>query len=120
MNQQVLEASKAFWNAMEHSDEAGMRAVADPNCNFVHIGITCRLDKEIEFYTKGIFQPTGVTFHGQTVDVYGDTGIVVSDCDYSLLLDGKETTHHFAVTEVYSKKGEDWKLVQFSFTALVY
>ena len=32
----------------------------------------------------------------------------MSDCDYSLLLDGKETTHHFAVTEVYDK---DCKLV---------
>ena len=29
-------------------------------------------------------------------------------------------TRHFAVTEVYVPHGEDWKLVQFSFTALVY
>jgi hypothetical protein len=120
MKEQVLETSKKFWDAMEHSDEAGMRSVAAPICNFVHIGITCRLDKEIEFYTSGTFQPTGVTFHSQTVDLYGDTAIVVSDCDYSLLLDGQETTHHFAVTEVYVKQGADWKLVQFSFTALVY
>jgi hypothetical protein len=120
MKTQVLEASKKFWDAMEHSDEAGMRAAAHPDCNFVHIGITCRLEEEIAFYTKGIFQPTGVTFHSQTVDIYGNTAIVVSDCDYSLLLDGKDTTHHFAVTEVYINGQDGWKLVQFSFTALVY
>ena len=40
--------------------------------------------------------------------------------DYSLLLNGQETTHHFAVTEVYVRQGDEWKLVQFSFTALVY
>ena len=28
------------------------------------------------------------------------------------------TTHHFAVTEVYVKQDGQWKLVQFSFTAL--
>ena len=53
---QLLTVSQKFWDAMEHADEAGMRACADANCNFVHIGITCKLDKEIEFYTSGAFQ----------------------------------------------------------------
>jgi hypothetical protein len=30
MKTQVLEASKKFWDAMEHSDEAGMRTAAHP------------------------------------------------------------------------------------------
>lgn len=38
-------------------DRAGRRsrheAIADPECNFVHIGISCKLDQEIEFYTSG-------------------------------------------------------------------
>ena len=38
----------------------------------------------------------------------------------TILLDGKPTTHHFAVTEVYVPNGDGWKLVTFSFTALVY
>ena len=46
--------------------------------------------------------------------------IVLTDCDYSLLLDGKETTHHFMVTEVYAQQAGCWKLCTFSFTALVY
>lgn len=116
---QLLTVSQKFWEAMEHADEAGMRACADANCNFVHIGITCKLDKEIEFYTRAL-QPTGITFHSQKVEVFGDTGIVLTDCDYSLLLDGKETTHHFMVTEVYAQQAGSWKLCTFSFTALVY
>jgi hypothetical protein len=35
-------------------------------------------------------------------------------------MDGKPTTHHFAVTEVYQKREEGLKLIQFTFTALVY
>lgn len=53
-------------------------------------------------------------------EVFGNTGVVLTDCDYSLLLDGKETTHHFMVTEVYAHENKSWKLVTFSFTALVY
>ena len=33
---QLLTVSQKFWEAMEHADEAGMRACADANCNFVH------------------------------------------------------------------------------------
>lgn len=116
--QAVLDTSKQFWAAMEGADEAGMRAAADPNCTFVHIGMTCKLDEEIRAYTSGMFQPTEIVFHGQSVERYGDTAIVLTDCDYSLKLGGMNTTHHFAVTEVYVAQDDQWKLVQFSFTAL--
>ncbi|MCD7807072.1 MAG: hypothetical protein LUH19_07000 [Lachnospiraceae bacterium] len=81
---------------MEHADEAGMRATADQDCTFVHIGITCKLDEEIGFYTSGAFQPTELKFNSQTVNVYGNTGAIITDCNYGLLLlDGNPTTHHF-------------------------
>lgn len=113
----VLDTQR-FWAAMEAADEAGMRSIADPNCTFVHIGMTCKLDEEIQAYTSGMFQPTEIVFHGQSVERYGDTAIVLTDCDYSLKLGGMNTTHHFAVTEVYVWQADQWNLVQFSFTAL--
>ena len=58
MENQILETSRKFWNAMEQADEAGMREIADPKCRFVHIGITAGLDQEIKFYTDGLFCPT--------------------------------------------------------------
>jgi len=120
MTNQVISISDKFWKAMETADEAGMRAYAAPDCTFVHIGITCELEKEIEFYASGLFKPTELVFHSKNARVYGDTAVVITDCDYGLLLDGKPTSHHFAVTEVYNKANEEWKLIQFSFTALVY
>lgn len=120
MENKVLETSKKFWQVMEAADEAGMRAIADPECYFVHIGISCKLDQEIGFYTSGAFKPTEIRFNDQKVNLFGDTAVVITDCNYGLLLDGKPTTHHFAVTEVYVQREEEWKLVQFSFTALVY
>lgn len=96
-----------------------MRKYAGPDCNFVHISITCKLDKEIEFYTSGAFQPTDITFRSKTAQVFDSTGVVLTDCDYTLLLEGKET-HHFAATEVYSKTAGEWRLVTLPFTALVY
>ena len=120
MEEKIIAASRKFWDAMEHANEVGMREVADKDCMFVHIGVTCGLDQEIGYYTSKKFEPTGVDFHSQNVTIHGDTAVVITDCDYSFLLEGKETTHHFAVTEVFVKKDGDWKLIQFSFTALVY
>ena len=47
-------------------------------------------------------------------------GKAISDVDYGLLLGGEPTTHHFTTTEVFQKQGDVWKLIQFTFTALVH
>ena len=120
MKEKALGQSKAFWSALEKADVDGMRAVADPACMFVHIGVTCGLDEEMRCFTDKIFVPTKIELNGQQVQTFGDTAIVITDCNYSLLLGGKETTHHFAVTEVYVPQDGICKLVQLSFTALVY
>lgn len=120
MEKIVLEASQQFWQAMERADEAGMRRIADPNCGFVHIGVTCKLDKEISYYTSGKFRPTEIQFNSQKAEIFGDTAVVITDCSYGLLLNGEPATHHFAVTEVYVQRENQWKLIQFSFTALIY
>ena len=116
----VLERSEKFWDALEAADTEGMRAIAAPSCMFVHIGVTCGLDEEMRCFTDRIFIPTGVKINEQKVNVYGDTAVVITDCNYTLLLNNEETTHHFAVTEVYVRMDGAWKLAQLSFTALVY
>lgn len=120
MKSNAIEVSQKFWKALEAADADTMRPMCDPNCMFVHIGGNCDLDKEMQAFSDGIFQPTEIILNKQDVQCYGDTAVVITDCNYGLLLDGKPTTHHFAVTEVYQQQGEDLKLIQFTFTALVY
>lgn len=119
MKRELLDRSRAFWSATETADETAMREIADPNCTFVHIGMTCGLDEETGFYTSGTFRPTEIIIHDQTVNLFDNTAIVITDCDYTLDIMGNSTTHHFAVTEVYQQQDDAWKLIQFSFTALV-
>ena len=118
--EQVVHQSRLFWSALEKSDTAAMRSVCDPGCFFVHIGGNADLNREMEGFEKKIFQPTEITIHGQEVKSFGDIAVVISDVDYGLLLDNKPTTHHFTTTEVFQKPGEEWKLIQFTFTALVF
>ena len=118
--EQVLEQSKRFWTGLEKADTTVMREICDPDCYFVHIGSNCDLDEEMRAFEDKVFQPTEIKINKQDAKAFGDTVIVISDVNYGLLLDGKPTTHHFATTEVFQKKNEDWKLIQFTFTALVY
>ncbi len=120
MTDKIIQNSRKFWNGMLKQDGEAMYSVADPKCMFVHIGTNANLDKEVKYYTDDIFHPTNIDIHNQEVNVFGDTAICLTDVDYGLLLDGKETTHHFMVTEVYQNQNDDWKLIQFTFTALVY
>lgn len=116
MENKIIDTSKKFWTALEKSDTATMRSLCDPECYFVHIGGNCGLDEEMKAFDDGIFKPTEIVLNNQIVKAFGDTELVITDCNYGLLLDEKPTTHHFMVTEVY----KDSKLVQFTFTALVY
>lgn len=120
MSEKVLETSKRFWECLEKADVPGMEAIADPDCMFVHIGVTCGLEEEMKAFSDGVFKPTEILLNSQDAKVFDDTAIVITDCNYGLLLGGKPTTHHFAVTEVYVRREGGWRLVQFSFTALVY
>ena len=117
---QVLNLSKKFWKGLEAADVEAMRSVCDPDCYFVHIGGNCDLDKEMNAFAEKIFQPAEVVLNQQEVKDFGDTAIVISDVDYGLLLDGKPTPHHFATTEGFHRESAEWKLIQFTFTALVY
>ncbi len=118
--EEVLNLSKKFWKGIETSDVKTMRSICDPACYFVHIGGNCSLDEEMSEFTNKVFQPTEIVLHKQDVKDFGDTAIVLSDVDYGLLLDDKPTTHHFTTTEVFQNQDGQWKLIQFTFTALVY
>ena len=118
--EQVIKQSRLFWDALEKSDTETMRSICDPGCFFVHIGGNADLDREMEGFENKIFQPTEITIHKQDVKRFGDIAVVISDVDYGLLLDGKPTTHHFTTTEVFQHQVETWKLIQFTFTALVF
>ncbi len=120
MEKKIIEISKEFWKALESSDTKTMRELCDPECYFVHIGGNCGLDKEMQAFDDGVFKPTKITLNKQECKSFGDTFVVITDCNYGLLLDEKPTTHHFAVTEIYRKQGDSVKLIQFTFTALVY
>ena len=120
MKEQVLKQSQAFWAGLEKADTAAMRAVCDDQCYFVHIGGNCDLDKEMAAFDNKVFQPTEIVLHSQEAKLFGDTAIVLSDVDYGLLLGGQPTTHHFTTTEVFQLKDGEWKLIQFTFTALVH
>ena len=97
-----------------------MHSLCDEKCYFIHIGGNADLDKEMEGFEKKIFCPTEITIHDQEERKFGDTTVVISNVDYGLLLDGKPTTHHFMTTEIFQKQEDAYKLIQFSFTALVY
>ena len=116
---QVLELSQKFWKGLESANTQQMRSVCDPKCYFVHIGGNFDLDREMKAFDEKLFQPTKVVINGQEEKNFGNVSIVISDVNYTLLLDGKETTHHFSTTEVFQLQGDQFKLIQFTFTALV-
>lgn len=78
------------------------------------------MDQEMAAFDNKVFQPTKIVVHQQEARMFDGTAIVISDVDYGLLLGGNPTTHHFTTTEVFQKQNDEWKMIQFTFTALVH
>ena len=74
----------------------------------------------MDAFEKKVFQPTEIVLHSQEARDFGSAAIVISDVDYGLLLGGQPTTHHFTTTEVFQLQDDEWKMIQFTFTALVH
>ncbi len=73
------------------------------------------------------YSEEGIKILYHLIKLWDDLGTsTLFSCQYSpdewgnQLIDGKPATHHFAATEVFHKQGKEWKLIQFTFTALVY
>lgn len=65
MKDKVIEQSQKFWQSLEKADSKGMREACDPDCWFVHIGMSCGLDEEMEAFDKKLFSRHKLIFMGR-------------------------------------------------------
>ena len=65
MKDKVIEQSQNFGQSLEKADSKGMREVCDPDCWFVHIGMSCGLDEERRLLIKRFSSLPKLIFTGR-------------------------------------------------------
>ena len=115
----VIELSKLKWQWMADKNVDKLEDLFHKNSVFVHMGGSWGKEREIEIIKSGGIHYKKADIHEVSVNVIGNTAILLNKITLLAVVGGNEVTNPFMVTEVYKKENEMWKLASLSFTKLL-
>ncbi len=119
IEQEIKELSKAKWEWMAEKNVDKLAVLFDDRSKFVHMSGSWKKDRELEIIETGSIWYKKADVHDVAVEVFGDdTAIVWNRITLMAHVRGNDVTNEFTVTEFYKKEGEDWKLLDLTFSSV--
>jgi hypothetical protein len=112
----LLDLSRQKWLWMAEQNIAELDKLFDEKAVFVHMGATMTKTQELDVIKSGRIQYKQADIQDISLQVVGDTAIVLSTIQLFALVGGNEARNPFYVTETYVKEKGAWKLVALAFT----
>lgn len=91
----------------------------DDKSMFVHMGGSWGKQPELNTIKSGGIWYKKAVVYSVTVNMFGNTAILLNDIDLVAEVGGREVTNPFMVTEVYIKEDGKWKMAQLTFSHLM-
>lgn len=117
--QEVLDLSKNKWAWMADKNVAALNDLFTDKCVFVHMGGSWGKTQEINTIKGGMIWYKKAEVYGASVNIFGNTAILLNDIDLLAVVGGNEVVHSFMVTEVYIKEDGKWKMGSLTFSQLL-
>src|SRR6266498_4486261 len=119
LEQEVIDLSKEKWRWMSERDVDSLDALFHEKAVFVHMGGSWGKEREMEIIKSGGIHYKNADIHEVSVNIIGETAILLNRITLLAVVGGKEVTNPFVVTEVYVQQEGNWKLASLSFTKLL-
>lgn len=117
--QEILDLSKSKWNWMADKNVDQLGGLFAENCVFVHMGGSWGKTQELNTIKGGFIWYKKADVYGASVNIFGNTAILLNDIDLLAVVGGNEVVHAFMVTEVYLKENGKWKMGSLTFSTLI-
>ncbi|SFE32073.1 nuclear transport factor 2 family protein [Spirosoma endophyticum] len=117
--QEILQLSKDKWRWMADKKVDSLSALFDEKSVFVHMGGSWGKDQEINTIKSGGIWYKKAEVYGASVNMVGNTAILLNDIDLVAVVGGNEVINPFMVTEVYTNQNGKWKLGSLTFSRLM-
>jgi hypothetical protein len=114
--QEVIKLSKEKWQWMADKNVDKLKDLFDDKSIFVHMGGSWGKERELEVIGSGGIHYKKADVHEVSVQIIGNTAIVLNRITLLAVVGGNEVTNPFIVTEVYVKENSTWKMGALSFT----
>ena len=117
--QAVLDLSKSKWTWMADKNVELLAGLFEKKCVFFPIGGRWGKTQELNTIKGGMIWYKKAEVYGASVNIFGNTAIVLNDIDLLAVVGGNQVTHAFMVTEVYVKEDGKWKMGSLTFSQLL-
>jgi Domain of unknown function (DUF4440) len=116
--QKILQLSKDKWQWMADKDVAKLEKLFDDKSKFVHMSGTWKKQEELDIIKMGSIWYKKATVHDTAIEMFGKTAIVWNRITLEAVVRESEVKTEFTVTEVYQKKGKEWKMLALTFSSV--
>lgn len=117
--QEIIKLSKDKWQWMADKNVDKLKDLFDDKSMFVHMGGSWGKEQEVNVIGSGGIWYKKADIHEVSVNIIGNTAILLNRITLLAVVGGNEVTNPFMVTEVYVKESGGWKLGSLSFTRLM-
>jgi hypothetical protein len=117
--QEVIQLSKQKWQWMADKNVDKLSPLFDDKSVFVHMGGSWGKTQEINIIKSGGIHYKKADVHEVSVNIIGNTAILLNRITLLAVVGGNEVTNPFIVTEVYIKQKGKWTLGSLSFTKIL-
>jgi hypothetical protein len=117
--QELIELSKKKWQWMAEKNVESLDALFDEKSMFIHMGGTWGKAHELNVIKTGDIHYKKAEVYPVTVNIIGNTAIVLNDIDLLAVVGGNEVANPFMVTEVNIKENGKWKMGSLTFLRLL-
>jgi hypothetical protein len=117
--QEIINLSKQKWLWMADKNADSLNVLFHEKAMFVHMGGSWGKEREINVIKSGGIWYKKAEVYSASVNITGNTAILLNDIDLLAVVGGNEVTHAFMVTEVYIKENGKWKMGSLTFSQLL-
>lgn len=116
--QEILQLSKQKWQWMSDKTIEPLNALFHEKSMFIHMGGTWGKERELDIIKTGSIWYKKAEIYSASVNIIGNTAILLNDIDLEAVVGGNTVTNPFMVTEVYVSEDGKWKLGSLTFSRL--
>ena len=117
--EKIINLSKQKWQWMAEKNVDLLEKLFDDKSMFIHMGGTWGKSEELTTIESENIWYKKVEIYNVTINIFGNTAILLNDIDLIAVVGGNEVINPFMVTEVYIKTKGKWKMASLTFSRLV-
>ncbi|NCU05010.1 MAG: nuclear transport factor 2 family protein [Chitinophagaceae bacterium] len=117
--QEVIKLSKQKWVWMSEKNTDTLALLFHPKSMFIHMGGTWGKEQEINVIKSGGIWYKQAEVYTVSVNIIGNTAILLNDIDLVAVVGGNEVVNPFMVTEVYINEKGKWTMGSLTFSKLI-